>query len=69
VRYYGIETSFNYHWTNRIRTVVDFSYHRLAHDAADSPVVEVAGSHNQFSAGIGLSYSFGVSIGHHHDQK
>jgi outer membrane scaffolding protein for murein synthesis (MipA/OmpV family) len=69
VRYYGVETSFNYHWTNRIRTVIDFGYHRLASKAADSPVVIVAGSRDQFSAGIGLTYTFGVSLGHHHDRR
>jgi outer membrane scaffolding protein for murein synthesis (MipA/OmpV family) len=66
VRYYGLETAFSYHWTNRLRTVVDFGYHRLASAAADSPVVEVAGSRNQYMAGIGMTYSFGVSLGHHH---
>lgn len=33
-------------------------YDRLVGDAADSPIVEVLGSRNQFSAGIALTYSF-----------
>jgi outer membrane scaffolding protein for murein synthesis (MipA/OmpV family) len=64
LRYGGVETAFNYHWTNRLRTVVDFSYHRLIDGAGDSPVVAIAGSRNQLSAGIGVTYSFGVSLGH-----
>lgn len=34
-------------------------YDRLVGDAADSPVTRQFGSPNQFSAGIGLSYTFG----------
>jgi outer membrane scaffolding protein for murein synthesis (MipA/OmpV family) len=64
VRNIGVETAFAYHWTNRLRTVVDVGYHRLAHAAADSPVVAIAGSRDQFSAGVGLTYSFGVGLGH-----
>ena len=36
-------------------------YDRLIGDAADSPIVRAFGSRDQFSAGIGLSYSFDVS--------
>jgi hypothetical protein len=32
--------------------------------AAESPVVAIAGSRNQFTAGVGLTYSFGIGIGH-----
>ena len=35
-------------------------YDRLMRDAADSPIVTQFGSRDQFSAGIGLSYSFTV---------
>ncbi len=35
-------------------------YDRLIGDAADSPIVRTFGSRNQFSAGAGLFYSFGV---------
>lgn len=64
IRYYGVETAFNYHWTNRLRTVVDVGYHRLVQGAADSPVVAIAGSRNQITAGVGVTYSFGVGFGH-----
>lgn len=35
-------------------------YDRLVGDAADSPIVRAFGSRDQFSAGLGLSYSFSV---------
>ena len=35
-------------------------YERLVGDAADSPIVRDLGSRNQFSGGIGLSYTFTV---------
>ena len=66
-RYAGIETAYGYQWTRRIRTVLDVGYHRLVNKAADSPVVNVAGSRNQFTGGVALTYSFGVGLGHHHD--
>ena len=69
IRYAGVETAVQYHWTNRVRTVVDFGYHRLVQGAGDSPVVAIAGSRNQYSAGVGLTYSFGVGLGHHKDKN
>lgn len=36
------------------------NYSRLIGDAADSPVVDVEGSADQFRAGLGVSYSFGM---------
>lgn len=35
-------------------------YDRLVGDAADSPIVRVYGSRNQYSAGLGIFYSFDV---------
>ncbi|HEV2865586.1 MAG TPA: MipA/OmpV family protein [Allosphingosinicella sp.] len=35
-------------------------YDRLVRDAADSPIVREFGSRNQWSAGLGISYSFDV---------
>jgi outer membrane scaffolding protein for murein synthesis (MipA/OmpV family) len=66
VRYAGAEAALAYHWTRRIRTTVDVSYHRLAETAADSPVVAIAGDRNQYFAGIGVTYSFGVNLHRHH---
>jgi outer membrane protein len=36
-------------------------YDRLVGDAADSPVVRVHGSRDQFSGGLALTYTFGGS--------
>jgi outer membrane scaffolding protein for murein synthesis (MipA/OmpV family) len=65
VRYVGAEAAMAYHWNKHFRTIVDLSYHRLSEGAADSPVVAIAGDRNQFFAGIGVSYSFGVNLHHH----
>jgi len=62
-RYVGLETAYSYHLNDHWRTIVDFGYHRLAHRAADSPLVEIAGSRDQYSASLGFSYSFGLHIG------
>ena len=35
-------------------------YDRLIGDAADSPITQAFGSRNQYSAGLGLSYTFNV---------
>lgn len=66
VRYGGLETALAYHFTDRLRSTVDFGYHRLVKLAADSPVVSLAGSRSQFSGGVALTYSFGLSLGRHH---
>ncbi len=63
-RYAGLEAAYVYHITNRWRTQIDFGYHRLAQKAADSPVVQLAGSRDQYMAGAGFTYSFGVGLGH-----
>jgi outer membrane scaffolding protein for murein synthesis (MipA/OmpV family) len=66
VRYGGAEAAVSYHFTNRLRTTFDLNYHRLVKLAADSPVVAIAGSRDQFAGGIGVTYSFGVNIGRRH---
>jgi len=62
-RYLGVEAAFAHNWTHRIKTTFAMGYHRLAHLAEDSPVVQVAGSPNDYSAGVTVSYSFGWRIG------
>ena len=66
IRYGGAEAAVSYHFTNRLRTTLDFGYHRLVKLAADSPVVAIAGSRDQLSGGLGVTYSFGVWIGQRH---
>ncbi len=62
-RYLGVETAMAYNWTHRVKTTFAVGYHRLSHLGADSPVVQVAGSPNDYSAGVTLSYAFGWRIG------
>ncbi len=62
-RYLGVEAALAHNWTHRIKTTFAMGYHRLARLAEDSPVVQVAGSPNDYSAGVTLSYSFGLTIG------
>jgi outer membrane scaffolding protein for murein synthesis (MipA/OmpV family) len=62
-RYTGLEVAASYHITNRLRTTYGFGWHRLSNLAADSPVVKVAGSPNDYQGTFGVSYSFGVNIG------
>ena len=59
-RYTGVEVAAAYHLNSHWRTTADIGYHRLGKLAEDSPVVQVAGSRDQFSGSLGLSYSFGV---------
>ena len=54
----SFETQFSPRWG--IQTYV--KYDRLVGDAADSPVVTVLGSRDQFSGGLGLTYTFGKGV-------
>ena len=62
-RYLGGEVALAHNWTKRVKTTFAMGYHRLAHLAADSPIVQVAGSPDDFSGGVTVSYSFGWRIG------
>jgi outer membrane scaffolding protein for murein synthesis (MipA/OmpV family) len=59
----GVATSlthqFNFTWGMRAFA----GYDRLVRDASDSPLVRRYGERNQFSAGLGLSYTFRVHRG------
>jgi outer membrane protein len=58
----GVIASANYQLTPNW-TVLGFArYDRLLGEAADSPLVQVGGSENQFSTGLGVSYSFDVNL-------
>ncbi len=59
-RYTGVEAAVGYRLFGGLRLIGDVGYHRLAKDLAASPVVQVAGSKDQLSGGVGLTYSFGV---------
>jgi outer membrane scaffolding protein for murein synthesis (MipA/OmpV family) len=62
-RYVGVEAAIAHNWTHRIKTTFAMGYHRLSRPAADSPVIQVAGSPNDYSAGVTVSYAFGWRIG------
>jgi len=59
-RYTGLEAAFSPHLTRRFVTTIDVGYHRLSNEAAASPIVEVAGSPNDLSIGVSLTYTFRI---------
>ncbi len=59
-RYTGLEAAIARHLTRRWTVGADFGWRRLSKLVANSPVVEVAGSDNDFSGGVGVSFSFGL---------
>jgi outer membrane protein len=54
----GAAASLGYQWSEAWTTTVFGGYRRLVGDPADSPIVRVIGSPNQFEAGVSLSYAF-----------
>ena len=57
----GLEAEARYALTPAWSVVANAGYERLVGDAADSPVTDV-GSENQFTAGIGVTYRFGLDL-------
>jgi outer membrane protein len=55
----GALASAEYRWSRRWSIIADAEYNRLLGDAADSPIVRKLGSADQFSAALGVRYSFG----------
>lgn len=62
-RYLGAAAAVAYHLTPSLWTTLAMSYHRLAPDAAHSPVVEAAGSANDYAGGVTFTYRFGMHLG------
>jgi len=56
---YGAAASADFALTPRWGLALYGKYDRLTGDAADSPIVRAFGSRDQFSAGVGISYTFG----------
>lgn len=52
----GVDIGFDYRLSDRVTLTTKAGYARLLGDAADSPITE---SRNQFSGGLGLTYTFG----------
>ena len=59
-RYAGVEVAVGRRLGKRWQAIADVGYHRLANAAAISPVVEVAGSPDDISAGVSLTYRFAL---------
>jgi outer membrane scaffolding protein for murein synthesis (MipA/OmpV family) len=57
----GVEAEARYALTQRWSLVGSAGYERLVGDAADSPIAD-AGSENQFTAALGLTYRFGIDF-------
>lgn len=57
----GLAARGSYDWNDDVRLHVRGTYDRLIGDAADSPIAE-AGSKDQFSLGVGVSYRFAFDI-------
>jgi MipA family protein len=55
----GAAAGLTYQFTRRWGVMTYARYDRLVDDAADSPVVRQFGSRDQFSGGLGLTYTFG----------
>jgi outer membrane protein len=57
---YGAGTQVEYFWNPQWQTHAIFEYQRLASGVADSPLVTMRGSPNQFTFGVGATYTFGM---------
>lgn len=55
---YGAGIQARYEWSPQWATHVFVEYARLTGDAADSPIVTLRGSADQWQAGVGVTYSF-----------
>jgi outer membrane protein len=57
----GLASGLSYQFDPRFGLFGYARYERLVGDAARSPIVRAYGSHNQMSAGLGLSYTFTIN--------
>jgi outer membrane protein len=57
---YGAGSQLEYFWNPQWQTHAIFEYERLTGSAANSPLVTVRGSANQFTFGLGATYSFSM---------
>ena len=59
-RYTGLKAGVAYHFDEHWKTTLSGGYQRLAERVTRSPVVQLAGERDQYSAGVAVSYSFRV---------
>jgi len=57
---YGAGGQIEYFWTQQWQTHAVVEFERLTGSAADSPLVTMRGSPNQFTVGLGATYTFGM---------
>jgi outer membrane protein len=57
---YGAGAQVEYFWNPQWQTHALFEYERLVGSAADSPLVTMRGSPNQFTVGLGATYTFAM---------
>ena len=57
---YGAGSQIEYFWNPQWQTHALFEYERITGSAADSPLVTMRGSPNQFTFGVGATYTFGM---------
>ena len=58
----GLEMTTRYRFTPEWAVVGELVYERLIGDAADSPIVKVNGTPDQFTAKLGLTYTFSLKL-------
>lgn len=58
LRSYGADLYAEYKWNEQLSTMASFEYERLAGSAAQSPLVSVDGSADQFTFSVGAKYRF-----------
>lgn len=56
----GINATLSYDWSEDWNLTIFNRYDRLVLDAADSPITRQFGSEDQFTLGVGITYSFHV---------
>lgn len=58
----GLAASIDYDWSSAWRSTIYGRFDRLVGDAAASSITRRLGSEEQFTAGLGLTYSFGTRL-------
>ena len=60
LRSFGAGSMIKYAWSNQWTTTAFVEYQRLAGSAGDSPLIDLRGTENQVSVGLGASYTFSL---------
>ena len=60
LRSYGAGSMFKYKWSDNWTTMSFVEYQRLAGSAGNSPLIDLRGTENQVSVGLGATYTFTI---------